>query len=352
MMRRGFTIIELMIAGSISLIVIAGAFLAMNRAHRAAQAQERSLELVSQGRIVLDLIGRDIRSAGDSVQLLPEHCLQGQEAPGAPFGCPAVFEPHPWRVSLARYMWDEGPDGVPFTADDELGTTLFDANPNNVVLYQFVPSREIASGEYRGFLGRLERIVNPYGFAGQDPERRVLLDNVLLDNRMAVSPDGREVDSRRDFALFMYRLMSVQYGEYEGDAFATQRSTKEGSFILPPARFFSFPDISVADTWAREFESWTSPYLPASPSWEIVGLRADGSTNTSLRPGKPLDEDLRYILDFNRIRAIQVSFKLVESQEDPDYEGGVDLDPRKPGTARAVQMESTFEIKVFSGYLY
>src|SRR5690606_15015244 len=95
----GFTILELLVAAAISLFVIAGAFVAMNRAHRTSVTQDRAVDLASQARLVMELIGRDIRNAGDSVQFLPKHCLvdpatgAAHQTPGAPFGCPAILEP-------------------------------------------------------------------------------------------------------------------------------------------------------------------------------------------------------------------------------------------------------------------
>src|SRR5690606_13275053 len=151
------------------------------------------------------LIGRDMRTAGDSVQFLPAHCLSDPatgtqtQSPGAPFGCPAIMEPHPWRLTMSRYVWEAGPDGIPFTADDGLGVAPFNATPVNVVSYQFVPQTKFVDGTHEGFIGQLQRVVNPFGFAGQDPEVTILLDNVVVDNRMLVSPDGSDRDARRDF---------------------------------------------------------------------------------------------------------------------------------------------------------
>lgn len=356
---RGFTLIEVMIAGAISLMVIMGAFVAMNRAHRTSTAQDRTVELASQGRLVMELIGRDIRTAGDSVQFLPAHCLTHpvtgarNESPGAPFGCPAIMEPHPWRLTMSRYVWDAGPDGIPFTADDQLPTNPFWTEPQNVVSYQFVPKQRIARGDYVAFVGQLQRVVNPFGFDGQDPEVTILLDNVLVDNRMLVSPDGSQRDPRRDFAVFMYRILSVRSGEYSGLAAFTQRSTRQGSFILPPVRFFEFPDFADVDDWAENQKGLAPPYLPAGYQPEIVGLQADASPVATLRASSAgFADDLRYVLDFNRIRAVNVSFKLVEKRDDPDYHGGIDLDPDRPGTARVIQVESLFELKVFSGYIH
>lgn len=334
-------------AGAISLVVVVSAFAALNRAQSTTTLQERSIELSSQGRLALDQIGRDIRSAGDSVQLLPAACLGAAASAAAPFGCPAILEAHPWRVVLARYMWDSGADGIPFTTDDVLTDNFFTDDPQNVVAYEFIPRQQVSGpGGQAGFLGRIDRIVNPFEFNGVAAQRDLILDNVVVDNRMSVSPDGSEVDTRRNHALFMYRLLSIQSGEYQGNAAFTQRGTKVGSFILPPARFYAIPGLGSALPWVKN-----TPYLP-NHTTQIVGLQADGATVPGFRPGKTFAEDMRYILDFNRIRAVLVSFKIAEPREDPDYLNGVDLDPAAPGTARLVQLESTFELKVFSGYLY
>jgi prepilin-type N-terminal cleavage/methylation domain-containing protein len=356
---RGFTLLEVIIAAAISLFLVAGAFVAVGRAHQTSIGQERAVDLASQARLVMELIGRDIRNAGDSVQFLPSHCLVNPatgvatQAPGAPFGCPAILEPHPWRLTMTRYMWDAGADGIPFTADDQMSTAVFSANPENVVSYQFVPRQQWSNGEHRGYLGRIERVVNPFGFAGQDPVKTILLDNVLVDNRMLVSPDGSQRDERRDYSVFMYRILSVTSGEYSGHQAYTQRATKEGSFILPPMRFFAFPNMGDIPAWEVNQEGLEPPYLPAGYTTELVGLQPDASTVGTLRASSAgFAADLRYVLDFNRIRAVNVSFKVVESREDPGFFTGIDLDPDTPGTARVLQVESTYELKVFSGYLH
>lgn len=350
---RGFTLLEVILAAAISLLVIGGAFVALSRAHQTSIAQDRNVDLASQARLALELIGRDIRNAGDSVQFLPAHCLEGTQASGAPFGCPAILEPHPWRLTMSRYTWDAGPDGIRLTADDQLGSSPFDDDGENVVSYQFVPRVRWSDDDHDGYLGRLERIVNPYGFGGADPEVTLLLDNVFVDNRMLVSPDGTERDPRRDYAVFMYRILSVTSGEYSGHDAYTKRSTEQGSFILPPMRFFEFPDIASIDTWATNQDGLTPPYLPAGYTAEMVGLQPDDSTVASLRStSSGFDADLRYVLDYNRIRAVHVSLKLVEAREDMNHHGGLDLDPDRPGTARVIQVESTFELKVFSGYIH
>jgi prepilin-type N-terminal cleavage/methylation domain-containing protein len=351
---RGFTLIEVMVAGAMSLLVVAGAFIALNRSHQSSIGNERTIELASQARQVLELIGRDIRTAGDSVQFLPAHCLQGTQAANAPFGCPAIMEAHPWRLTMSRYMWGAGADGIDFTTDDQLGVQTFSANPQNVVSYQFVPTRTWSSGGNSGFIGRLERIVNPYGFppgAPQDPQRTVLLENVLLDNRLSVSPDGTQADPRRANSMFMYRILSTSSGEYQGHAAFTQRNTAQGSFILPPVRFYQFPQLASAETWAGNQFGLAPPYLPTYTQ-EIVGLQPNVNTvNALLSTSGGFANDLRYVLDYNRIRAVHVSFKVVEPREDPDYHTGIELNPATPGTARVLHMESTFELKVFSGYL-
>lgn len=348
--EAGFTIIELMVAATISLLVVMGAFISINLAHETSLSQSRAVELIAQARVVLDQIGRDVRSAGDAVQLLPAHCLGGAQSPGAPFGCPAILEPHPWRITLARYQWGAGDDEILGTVDDTLPAGAFEDDPENVVTYQFVPrggKRELGGGR-TGWIGRIERITNPFGFAGAEPRLEVLLDDVLVDDAMRQSPDGAEFDHRRNHAVFLYQLLSMQSGEYEGDAEFTQRATREGSFVLPPARLFALPADPA--TWAVTFAA-APPYVPNDWVPEIVGLRQAATTTDQLRPGKAFDADLRYVLDFNRIRAVHVAFKVVESREDPAVFDGVDLDPSAPGTARVILMESTYEMKPLTSYL-
>lgn len=347
---RGFTLIELSVAGAISLIVVMGAFVWINHASSASTAQGRTTEIISQGRLVLDLIGREIREAGDSVQLLPAHCMGASQPVNPQFGCAAILDPHPWRITLARYAWGPGPDGIESTADDTFPMGDFIDDGRNVVTLRFVPRGGIEDlgPARRGYVGRIERVQNPFAFGGEAPRVDVLLDRVVLDDRMSASPDGAQVDHRSDFALFRYQIMSTFAGEYAGVDAYTQRTTREGSFLLPPMRFFALPADPMA--WLADVAT-VPPYLPAGYQQEIVGLGEGAATTSALRPGKPFATDLRYVLDFNRIRAVRVSFKVAERWDDPGFAGGVDLDPERPGTAREALLESTFELKALASFL-
>ncbi len=340
---RGFTLIELLIAGSASAVVVFFAFMTIGQIQGAAASQRREVELISQGRLALELIGRDIRGAGDAVQFLPYHCLQGAQAPSTPDGCPAILDPHPWRITLARNARVTPAGALPGTAADTISLAPFDQSADNVVTYQFVPRLQVGDG----WLGRIERIRNPFSFGGLEPERAILLDQVLLDDRMKLDPQTETSDARYDASLFMYRVMSAFAGEYVGDGTIVSRATRNLSFVLPPARFFPIPGAG-----GLAAQAVAPPYLPAYGSPEIVGLRANASPSASLRADSHgFTQDLRYVLDYNRIRAVRVSFKVVEADQDPTFDGGIKLDPQRPGTARVVPMEATFEMKVFSSFL-
>ncbi len=347
--NRGFTLLELLVAGTISAIVALGGFVALTHMQDAAADQRRISELVSEARLALDFIARDIRSAGDSLEMLPGHCLGGLEAAGTPFLCAAILDAHPWRLTLARNTWDAGPDGVLSTMDDRAPQLAFDLEPNNVVAYQFVPDgavRSLGSGGHQGVVGRLERIVNPFQFDGKPRRVTVLLDRIVLDNRMRVNPaNPTQSDDRYDYSLFLYQLLSVSSGEYEGDDTYTKRTTARTSFLLPPVRFFD--PLGAYATY--QTAAPTKPWLPDYGTPQIVGLA--GSETVLRRGSGSFDQDLRYVLDYNRIRTVRVAFKVVDPREDPDLPDGIDLDPDRPGTARVFPFETTVELKVFSAML-
>lgn len=173
MRARGFTLIELLVAATVSVIVVLGAFLAVTGMQKAATRHEQATELISQARVAMELLGRDLRAAGDSVDRFPTHCIAGFQHAGTAFRCGAILEPHPWRVAIARNSWTRGVDGIAYTMDDQPPTGAFDAEPENAVAYQFVPRStakvDLDGSGRQGVIGRLERVVNPYRFGGQAP---------------------------------------------------------------------------------------------------------------------------------------------------------------------------------------
>jgi prepilin-type N-terminal cleavage/methylation domain-containing protein len=345
---RGFTLIELMLASMLSAIVVLGAFLALTGVQVASATQQRSVDLVSQGRIALELIGKDIRAAGDSVNDLPSPCLKTIADPESTWGCPAILDPHPWRIVLARNTWGAGADGVPGTTDDVPdATTEFDQKPGNAIAYEFQPKTELttyADGR-QGYLGRLVRIENPLKFpAGAGTATTtVLLENVLLDDRMVVDPAAPATgDARYAYALFLYGVLSIAPNEFSGDDAFVNRTTREGAFLLPPARFFTIPGATLPAL------PTTPPYRPTTYDFQITGLKADGTAQETLQPSTANADALAFVLARNRIRTVRVAFKVVAAKDDPDFPGGFDLDPDQPGTAPLYPFESTFELKVFS----
>lgn len=350
---RGFSLIELMIAGALSAIVALSGFIALSKVQQAVADQQRITDLTSAGRLAIEMMARDIRSAGDSLEMLPQHCMTGFNSPGTPHNCAAILDPHPWRMTLTRNSWQAGSDGVLYTSDDLAPTLSFENNPEDVVTYEFAPTGGLKTfaGTHKGYVGQLRRIVNPFGFGGEPRRVAVLADNILLDNRMRVNPASPdENDARYDYNLFMYQVLRTGTESWVGDAALVDRTTKQGSYLLPVVRFF--------DPTNGTYAPYTStgpakPWLPNYGTPSVVGLHQSTTAETgALRSGgTSFDTDLRYILDYNRIRTVRVAFKMVEAKEDPDYIGGVDLDPSKPGTARIVPFETTTELKVFSPQL-
>jgi len=355
---RGFTLLELMIAGTISLLVVAGAFALVTEIQRTSASQAAAAERVSAARVAMEAMARDIRGAGDALDLLPAPCLGDKGYIPTDHLCPALLDAHPWRIAIARNAWvDADGDGSIWGLDDTMPPLgrHFDTEPNNVVAYRFVPDGGDApvelkggvGGSRKGVLGRIERVLNPFGFAGQDPQVTVLLERVLLDDRMRtdpLSPSG--TDPRYAFSLFMYRV-ATRSGELSGKLGA--RTTSLGDFFLtPPLRFFkpkSPPDYTNA-----------APWIAAGYEKEIVGLEEDGDEVTRLLtagtgaidPTNP-SSDFRFLLDRNRVRAVRIAFNVVDEQERRDVTDGLDLDgDPSNGTARVHAFETTVELKVLS----
>lgn len=359
---RGFTLIELMVAVVCSSIVVAGAFVLLTNVQGAVARQNAANELVGQARVALEVIARDLRSAGDSLDLLPAACLGAKAHADARGLCPAVLDAHPWRVAIARNAWvDANGDGSTFSKGDTpppLGRA-FGAEPQNAVAIRFVPNddagepKTFADGR-KGVLGRIERVVNPFRFpAGAGTEQvTVLLENVLLDDRMRTDPaDPEKSDARFDHALFMYRLMT-ESGELAGDEAITKRETAlDDQFLSPPLRFFAPKPPSAYLTDA--------PFAPSDYEKAIVGLKDDGTEEAkllaagagNLDPDDPAS-DLRFLLDRNRVRAVRVAFKVVDARERAGVSGGIDLDGDPAnGTAAVFPFETTVELKVLAGHV-
>lgn len=365
-MRRdsGFTLVELMIAGLLSALVVFGGFVALSSVQRSSQRQTAADGLVSGGRLAMELMARDIRSAGDSLDLLPTPCLGTVAHANRNFQCPAILEPHPWRVVIARNAWGVGPDGIRGTTDDVPDvTTAFDRKPENVVAYEFQydsvyhPTGTIKTftDGRKGWLGRIVRIDNPFLFPGGEgtPTTTVLLENVLLDDRMREGPNG-EVDRRYGLALFLYQLLTSS-NELVGDL-STRATTAGDAFLTPPLRLFTTATPLAFRT--------DPPYMPDYPSarLEIVGLDDTPASSTSSRTGlmrsssqgmvaSTKTSDLRLILDRNRIRTVRIAFKVV-GHEQVGLTTGIDLDDNPAtGLAPVFGFETTAEIKPLAHFL-
>ncbi len=355
---RGFTLVELMVAGTISLLLVAGAFGLVNEVQRTAMRQAEASERVSAARVAMEVIARDIRGAGDSLDLLPDTCLGAAGFQPTEARCPALLDAHPWRVAIARNAWDdEDDDGSVWGADDLLPPVdrRFDQEPRNVVSFRFVPDGDGSpvalsggvGGSRHGVLGRIERVVNPFRFKGEEPRVTVLLDRVLLDDRMRTDPlTPDEADHRYDYALFMYRV-ATRTGEFEG-ALSSRSTSVGGYFLTPPLRFFTAEVPSAYEPMP--------PWTPADYTPEIVGLASDETPTTKLLSAgtgslDPADatSDFRLVLDRNRIRAVRVAFKVVDEREKADVRDGLDLDGNPHnGTARVHAFETTVELKVLA----
>ncbi len=360
--NRGFTLIELMVAGVLSAVVVFGAFVALTSIQRSGLRQTESDAVVGEARLAMELIARDVRNAGDSLDLLPENCVGAFAHATANYRCPAVLEPHPWRLALARNAWRSSsgaPQGRRRTDDLPPPTNRnFEDEPENVILYRFVPDGEVrdltdSDGVTRqGVLGRIERVVNPYGFkrpaeASAAPAQvSVLLENVLLDNRMRINPaDPTEIDHRYDFSLFLYQVLTTA-GEFAGDADLVGRPTGLArAFLTPPLRFFPASLPAALNT--------AKPYAPDHAA-EVVGLEKTTKSYEGLLTGSTKMDasdptsDLRLVLDRNRIRTVRIAFKVVGA-EHPDVTDGLDLDGNPAnGRARVWDFETVAEIKPLS----
>lgn len=354
---RGFTLIELMIAGVLSAVVVMGGFIALTGLQRSGARQTEADEVVAGARLAMELIARDVRSAGDSLDLLGTPCLPTTDShPDRTFQCPAILEPHPWRMIIARNAWTNaagtGPASDRTTDIPPVSTREFGKWPENVVMYRFVPygdgtQKTFGDGRH-GYLGRIERVVNPFGFprntTASAAQITVLLDNVLLDDRMREKPDGTEVDHRYDFSLFLFQVLTTK-DKFVGSLSSRDTSAADDAFLTPPLRFF--PPSSPGNLVT------VSPYMPNRVA-AIVGLDADTTSHEGLLKGAGVskgmnpgqrDSDLRLILDRSEIRTVRIAFKVV-GPERTDHTTGLDLDGNAAnGRARVYAFESTAELK-------
>jgi type II secretory pathway pseudopilin PulG len=358
---RGFTLIELMIAGLLSAVVVFGAFLALTGLQRSGARQTEADEVVGRARVAMEIIARDVRSAGDSLDLLDTPCLDPADAhPDRTFQCPAILEPHPWRIVLARNAWTDHTGTKPaLYRDDDLppaANRVFATWPENVVLYQFVPygtdPTTFTDGRI-GYLGRIERVVNPFDFprgtAAETARTTVLLENVLLDNRMREKPDGTEVDARYDHALFLFQVLTTK-DKFVGDSAISGRNSSalDSAFLTPPMRFFPAEPPATLEK--------ASPYMPDHPA-EVVGLEKDATSHAALlatnskglRASEP-ESDLRLVLDRSLIRTVRIAFKVV-GPERTDVTTGLDVDGEPAnGTAPVYAFETTAELKALAQF--
>jgi prepilin-type N-terminal cleavage/methylation domain-containing protein len=393
---RGFTLIEVMIAAALAAALAAAAFSAIAVVQNIAGTSARAASMGAEGRTGLDIMGRDIRNAGDSLQAGVANCLG---APGVIQAnaegisqCPAVLEPHPWRLTLARYVWQDGdpangigPDGSTFGMDDiprDMVNAALNDNGNNVVSYEFVPDpaqdvpRPVTDYSVtppqgrQAWFGRIDRVVNPFAFPipGGNPitTRSVLIDNVELDDALIVDATTNPPTPNLDVAnsLFTYQV-AYRPGEL---AQGGNDPVVTGTLLSPPLRFFA---VSAANQ-PRGFDTILGyafggglPYAGIGYDAEVAGfLPFDGAAEGPLLSagitsgvignlGDPTS-DVRYLIDRNRFRAVRVTFRVHEGRdptsglplEDPRYRLGLDVDGDiRTGTAHVVSFQATFAIK-------
>jgi len=154
-------------------------------------------------------------------------------------------------------------------------------------------------------------------------------------------------DPRYDYSVFLYQLLRVPPEEYNGDPSLVERATRQGSHILPPVRFYNPEGPFTSYLTATP----APPWLPPHGGPNIVGLHPGPTAEVTLfKSSGSFDSDMRYVLDYNRIRGVRIAFKILDA-EDPDYQDGVDVDPESPGTARVFTFESLAELKSFSAFV-
>ncbi len=368
----GFTLLELMIAGAISLLVVMGGFVALNGVQSASARQQEADEVVGAARVALEVMARDIRTAGDSFGRLSGSCLGATTFTPTVWNCAAVLDPHPWRVSIARNAWVDAGDGSRFTSDDTppAPTKAFTDDPENAVTFRFVPYEGWADPKAVGnnrnaVLGRIERVTNPFGFtlagAAVPTTVAVLLDNVVLDDAMRFNPaDPADIDHRYDYSLFMYQLLT-RSGEFNGAAALVSRNTTAGDwFLTPPVNLFS---RAVPAGYPNDAPN-APPYMPSGYTAQVVGLETttavtspivntpvEGTPSANLSPTDATSQ-LRYLLDRNRIRTVRVAFKVAAPRERANVRDGFDLDNNPAnGTAQLYSFETIVEIKPLSRFL-
>lgn len=383
---RGFTLLELIIAGGLAGIIAVAAFAAVTNMQQATGTQMEATSVFSSGRFGLDMMLRDIRMAGDSNELFANYCIRdpAMRHPNTLYACPAILEAHPWRIVLAMNNWAPAAAGVgidinsPFAvgATPPTRASMLWDRPDNMVAYEFVPLIDadfpIETLQVRNpagtndfqrdvIRGRIDRIVNPFGldtaggFNVLPPQRSVLVENVVLDNAMRCNPlnpensnDPDACDPRFDHALFGYRLLARQNTLVE----TAGRTTSSTMFLSPPLNFYAPGRPAFQFGVDAPTDGLTFAGLPTAA--EVRGLKAgavpagdgirlyddtvaelDGFTRESMAdalvaadPFNPTipNSVIRLIYDRQRIRAVRVSFKVYSGREDPNYRLGLNLD--------------------------
>lgn len=388
---RGFTLIEVMIAAAIAAVLAAAAFASLSTVQRITGASARAAGITAEARVGLEIMGRDIRGAGDSLDQGIAPCLPGVQMNADGVNpCPAILEPHPWRITIARYAWDDtvlgNSDGSTFSAQDvprlQAGAALNGVMPEdaqNVVSYEFVPDNPaggmVAATDYSAsrpgvaaaqarnvWFGRIDRVQNPFRFGappGNVTTRSVLVDNVFLDEALVTAAVGDPPvpDPNAAHSLFTYQ---VAYRPGELDTGLAARASVTNTLISPPLRFFPIgPPMDLALIPAVA----PTPYAGLGYAPQFVGFNRDGTPRARLLTvdpgGSPAQlEDprsqVRYLIDRNRFRAVRVTFKVHEGRdpvtrlpvEDPGYRLGLDVDNNPAnGTARFAAFQATFQIK-------
>ena len=119
-------------------------------------------------------------------------------------------------------------------------------------------------------------------------------------------------------------------------------------FLLPPAAFYEAGAALPSQPEGVPYRpTYTNPSFKGSKGkgkGKALGLRKK-STQADF------EDDLQFILDHNRIRAVRIAFKAIAGDEEQGRTDGIELDPGRPGTAPTVLLESTYELKVFSTHL-
>ena len=157
-MKKGFSLPELLIAITITALVVEAAYFASRIGQETFETTGERIELAQNARVILDRMSREIRQATDIVTELPP----GSGDPGNPPANTIMFEDghtdvnqyisylidgnDAYRTVTAYYFGDSLPDSsewIVYEAIDDEGNPPNSTNISNTIIAEHISSLEI-----------------------------------------------------------------------------------------------------------------------------------------------------------------------------------------------------------------